>query len=122
MECVNLCVEKQNEHGNFWYFIEHIRPLILNLGPGSVFRDIDEVSAFLWLVINILWEKRMPQLLTEFLTRKEFEILVKHEKVKSKLNSLLMKSCRHESDFDSPMVKALITQKECLTLSSKSTK
>ena len=122
MECVYICVEKQNEYGNFWNFIEYIRPLILNLGPDSVFRDVDEVSAFLWLVINILWEQQMPQLLTEFLTRREFEILVNHENVKSKLNSLLMKSCRHESDYDSPMVKVLINHEERLTLCTKSTK
>ena len=122
MECVYICVEKQNEYGNFWNFIEYIRPLILNLGPESVFRDVDEVSAFLWLVINILWEQQMPQLLTEFLTRREFEILVNHENVKSKLNSLLMKSCRHESNYDSPMVKVLINHEERLTLCAKSKK
>ena len=122
MECVYICVEKQNEYGNFWNFIEYIRPLILNLGPDSVFRDVDEVSAFLWLVINILWEQQMPQLLAEFLTRREFEILVNHENVKSKLNSLLMKSCRHESDYDSPMVKVLVKHEERLTLCTKSTK
>ena len=122
MECVYICVEKQNEYGNFWNFIEYIRPLILNLGPDSVFRDVNEVSAFLWLVINILWEQQMPQLLTEFLTRREFEILVNHENVKSKLNSLLMKSCRHESDYDSPMVKVLIMHEERLNLCTKTTK
>ena len=87
-----------------------------------MFSDPDEVSTFLWRIINILWEKRMPQLLLEFLTGQEFQIFMIDEKIKSRLKLLLMKSCRHESDFDSPMVKVLITHEQRLTLLTQSKK
>ena len=96
--------------------MDYIRPMILNLGSGCIFNSVEEVSAFLWTVINILWDKRMPQLLYEFLSSGEFEILIDQKDVKSKLKSLLFKSCRHESDFDSPMVKVLVHHGERLTL------
>ena len=121
-ECVTICVEKQDEYGNFWNFIDYIRPLILKLESGCMFSDPDEVSTFLWRIINILWENRMPQLLLEFLTGQEFKVFMMNEKIKSKLKLLLMKSCRHEADFNSPMVKVLITYDQRLTLSTQSNK
>ena len=91
------------------------RPLIL------ANRDVDDVLSFLSSVVNVLWEKEMPELLTEFLTRKEFEMLVKHVNVRSKLKSLLMRSCRKEKDFDSPMVRVLIKHECRLNLSTNET-
>ena len=91
------------------------RPLIL------ANRDVDDVLSFLSSVINVLWEKEMPELLTEFLTRKEFEMLVKHANVRSKLKSLLMRSCRKEKDFNSPMVRVLIKHQCRLNLSTSET-
>ena len=95
--------------------VSPLRPLIL------ANRDVNDVLSFLSSVVNVLWEKEMPELLTEFLTRKEFEMLVKHVDVRSKLISLLMRSCRKEKDFDSPMVRVLIKHDCRLNLSTNET-
>ena len=95
--------------------VSPLRPLIL------ANRDVNDVLSFLSSVVNVLWEKEMPELLTEFLTRKEFEMLVKHVDVRSKLISLLMRSCRKEKDFDSPMVRVLIKHECRLNLSTNET-
>ena len=95
--------------------VSPLRPLIL------ANRDVNDVLSFLSSVVNVLWEKEMPDLLTEFLTRKEFEMLVKHVDVRSKLISLLMRSCRKEKDFDSPMVRVLIKHECRLNLSTNET-
>ena len=121
MECLQVCIEKQDEHSNFWPFIEHIRPMILSINKKSVFHDVGEVLGFLIQVIDLLWEKGKPQLLTELLTHRKFEMLVNNDKVQTKLNVLLMKSCRKENDFSSEMVKVLVKNECRLYLSTEKT-